>query len=161
MSTIELREEAKALIDELSAAQLRVASQFLAFVKDRQTNAATLELLAIPGFSGLLRPRCDGHQVWSHQAVARGASTCIRLPCRARLSGTTNAATKPSLRNLARAFEAIEKSPRAGNNIKTLKGKLSGSYRYRVGDYRIVYTINEAIVTVFVITIANRKDVYD
>lgn len=50
MSTIELRQEAKALIDDMSGAQLRVASEFLAFVKDRPTNAATLELLTIPGF---------------------------------------------------------------------------------------------------------------
>ncbi len=50
MSTIELRHEAKALIDEMSPAQLRVASEFLAFVKQREANAATLELLALPGF---------------------------------------------------------------------------------------------------------------
>ncbi len=29
---------------------MRAASEFLAFVKDRKTDAATLELLAIPGF---------------------------------------------------------------------------------------------------------------
>ena len=50
MSTVALRQETKALIDDLSGAQLRVASEFLAFVKDRQTDAATLELLTIPGF---------------------------------------------------------------------------------------------------------------
>lgn len=50
MSTAALRQETKALIDALSGAQLRVASEFLAFVKDRQTDAATLELLTIPGF---------------------------------------------------------------------------------------------------------------
>ena len=44
------RQEAKALIDALSGAQLRVASEFLAFIKDRQADAATLELLTIPGF---------------------------------------------------------------------------------------------------------------
>jgi hypothetical protein len=50
MSTIELRQEAKALIDAMSGAELRVASEFLAFVKRRETDAATLELLSIPGF---------------------------------------------------------------------------------------------------------------
>jgi hypothetical protein len=50
MSTLELRQEAKALIDVMSGAQLRVASEFLAFVKARPTDAATLELLTIPGF---------------------------------------------------------------------------------------------------------------
>jgi hypothetical protein len=51
MSTVELKQQAKSLIDELSPAQLRVASEFLAFVKSRETNAATLELLSIPGFA--------------------------------------------------------------------------------------------------------------
>lgn len=50
MSTAVLKQEAKALIDSMSGAQLRVASEFLAFVKDRRADAATLELLAIPGF---------------------------------------------------------------------------------------------------------------
>jgi len=50
MSTVELRQEAKALIDAMSGAELRVASEFLAFVKRRETDAATLELLSIPGF---------------------------------------------------------------------------------------------------------------
>jgi hypothetical protein len=50
MSTLELRQEAKALIDAMSRSQLRVASEFLAFVKDRRADAATLELLTIPGF---------------------------------------------------------------------------------------------------------------
>jgi len=50
MSTAELKQEAKALIDAMSGPQLRVASEFLAFVKRRDLDAATLELLSIPGF---------------------------------------------------------------------------------------------------------------
>jgi len=50
MSTLTLKREAKALIDSMSPAQLRVASEFLAFVKGRELDAATLELLTIPGF---------------------------------------------------------------------------------------------------------------
>jgi len=41
--------------------------------------------------------------------------------------------------------------------------KLSGSfneYRIRVGNYRIIYTIADDILTIFVIKIAHRKDVY-
>ena len=64
-------------------------------------------------------------------------------------------------RKLARCFTALEQDPRAGNNVKPLKGHFAGSYRYRVGDLRVVYTINDAQATAFVITIANRKDVYD
>jgi len=67
----------------------------------------------------------------------------------------------PAARKLARCFAALEQNPRSGNNIKQLKGQFSGAYRYRVGDLRVVYTINEATLMVFIITIANRKDVYE
>ena len=50
MSTVQLRQQAKDLIDDLSTRQLRVASEFLAFVKSRELDSATLELLSIPGF---------------------------------------------------------------------------------------------------------------
>jgi hypothetical protein len=50
MSTSTLKKEAKALIDTMSPAQLRAASEFLAFVKSRELDPATRELLSIPGF---------------------------------------------------------------------------------------------------------------
>ncbi len=57
-------------------------------------------------------------------------------------------------------FPSLEKAPRGGNNVKALKGQPAGSYRYRLGDLRVVYTINDQAVTVFVIAIAKRSDVY-
>ena len=50
MSTLTLKRKAKALIDAMSPAQLRAASELLAFVKSRELDPATLELLGIPGF---------------------------------------------------------------------------------------------------------------
>lgn len=67
---------------------------------------------------------------------------------------------KATAKKLVRCFQSLEKNPRQGNNIKPLKGKFAGSYRYRVGDLRVVYTIHEEAVAVFVITIAKRSDVY-
>jgi mRNA interferase RelE/StbE len=64
-------------------------------------------------------------------------------------------------KKLARCFESLESNPRAGNNVKALKGRLAGSYRYRVGDLRVVYMIHDRAVTVYVITIAKRSDVYE
>jgi mRNA interferase RelE/StbE len=43
---------------------------------------------------------------------------------------------------------------------KKLVGNLSPFYRLRVGDYRIIYAIFEDIVTVEVVKIRHRKDVY-
>jgi len=68
---------------------------------------------------------------------------------------------KPVAKKLARCFQSLEKSPREGNNVKALKGRFAGSYRYRAGDLRVIYTINDQSVSVFVITIAKRSDVYE
>ena len=41
--------------------------------------------------------------------------------------------------------------------------KLSGSlneYRLRVGNYRILYTINDTIITIYIFRIAHRKEAY-
>lgn len=43
--------------------------------------------------------------------------------------------------------------------IKKLKGA-EGLYRVRIGDYRIVYSVESQQLTVLVIKIGNRKDVY-
>lgn len=50
MSTVELRRAAKSMIDGMSAKDLQLVRQFLSFVASRDTNAATRELLTIPGF---------------------------------------------------------------------------------------------------------------
>ncbi len=43
---------------------------------------------------------------------------------------------------------------------KKLVGNMSNFYRLRVGDYRIVYEIIEDIVTIEIIKVAHRKEVY-
>jgi mRNA-degrading endonuclease RelE of RelBE toxin-antitoxin system len=45
--------------------------------------------------------------------------------------------------------------------IDQFKGKLWGYYRYRIGDYRMVYLIDEQTNQVLVDTIAHRGKVYD
>ena len=43
---------------------------------------------------------------------------------------------------------------------KRLVGNLSPFWRMRVGDYRIIYTIEEEVVTVEVVKVRHRKSVY-
>lgn len=42
-----------------------------------------------------------------------------------------------------------------------LRRNLKGLMKLRVGDYRIIYSIEEKVVTVHVIKIGHRKDVYE
>jgi mRNA interferase RelE/StbE len=62
---------------------------------------------------------------------------------------------------LARCFRGLESDPRRGNNVKRLKGDWSAYHRYRVGDWRVVYRIDDAASHVYVVVIAHRRDVYE
>ena len=42
-----------------------------------------------------------------------------------------------------------------------LKGNLVGLWRYRVGDYRVICDIQARVVTVFVVEIGHRSEIYD
>jgi mRNA interferase RelE/StbE len=60
-------------------------------------------------------------------------------------------------RLVVRRIEALAGDPRPHGSQK-LAGE--DKYRVRQGDYRIVYTIEDEIVTVTVVRIAHRSDVY-
>lgn len=59
--------------------------------------------------------------------------------------------------NRLRLYKAIYKLPN-GTNIKKLKGH--NLYRLRVGDYRIIYTVEDTIRLIDIENIDNQGDVY-
>jgi mRNA interferase RelE/StbE len=63
-------------------------------------------------------------------------------------------------RKLAKAFRLLEADPFRHPNIKPLVGPLKGLYRFRAGQYRILYRIDASAKAVYVIRIADRKEAY-
>ena len=57
-----------------------------------------------------------------------------------------------------RIVTAIEKLP-YGEDIKKVKGH-EGLMRLRIGDYRIIYTVDNGQLIVIVIDAGNRGDIY-
>ncbi len=41
-----------------------------------------------------------------------------------------------------------------------LKGTLKGLYRYRIGDYRIIYVIDQAEKKIIILNVNHRKKIY-
>jgi len=66
----------------------------------------------------------------------------------------------PLARKLNRCFDQIDLNPRFHSNIKRLTGELRGLWRFRVGDWRVVYRIDEDRRTVLVLMIGHRRGVY-
>ena len=44
---------------------------------------------------------------------------------------------------------------------KKLMGNLSEFYKYRVGNYRIIYSIYQETIEIEIIKIGHRKDIYE
>jgi mRNA interferase RelE/StbE len=63
----------------------------------------------------------------------------------------------PFYHRIVEALADLAHNPRP-HGYKKLKGR--DGYRIRVGDYRIIYTLRDSILAVYIITIDNRKDVY-
>jgi mRNA interferase RelE/StbE len=55
--------------------------------------------------------------------------------------------------------ERVEQNPRAVG--EPLKGDLSPFWRYRVGDYRLYADIDDNHITVLIVKVGHRKNVYE
>jgi len=62
------------------------------------------------------------------------------------------------LDRLLRSLHSLQENPFQG---KPLRHEFKGRYSLRVGVYRIIYRVDQKIVTVFIIDIAHRKNVYN
>jgi len=60
-------------------------------------------------------------------------------------------------RKIDRAFEILKQNPLTGEK---LRGKLADYYKYRIGDYRIVYRFDAKKSTLLVVKIEHRQGVY-
>lgn len=55
-------------------------------------------------------------------------------------------------------IDRVRQSPR--DIGKALKSQMSGLWRYQVGNYRVVCEIQDTAITVLVVRIGHRRDVY-
>lgn len=69
-------------------------------------------------------------------------------------------ANDKALRILNRCFEVLTKEPFYHVNIRKLHGEFEGSYRYRAGSLRIIYSVNEKERIVYIEVITDRGKAY-
>lgn len=65
---------------------------------------------------------------------------------------------RPVFAAALRAVIALASQPRPTGAVKLVGGK--SDWRIRIGEYRIVYEVNDAAQTVTVFRVAHRRDVY-
>lgn len=79
----------------------------------------------------------------------------VVLPSAARSLGRL---PKNDLRRIAETLDGLQTNPRPSGVIK-LTGE-GDKYRVRVGRYRVLYIIRDEILTVTVVAVGHRRDVY-
>ena len=65
-----------------------------------------------------------------------------------------------SKKTLTYIYPQIKEEPHHGQNVKKLKGYEPGTWRYRLGNFRLLYTIEEDTHIVNTIAVDDRRDVY-
>lgn len=64
----------------------------------------------------------------------------------------------PYFNRITKAILALKENLRP-QGYKKLTGR--SGYRIRIGDYRVIYKIEDKILTVFVIDIGHRRNIYE
>ena len=64
------------------------------------------------------------------------------------------------VKRLNLTFSKLAQDPFQQYNIKKLSGELKGSYRLRIGDMRIIYSVDEGKNIVYIEVIGFRGDIY-
>jgi mRNA interferase RelE/StbE len=65
-----------------------------------------------------------------------------------------------TLKKVLSAIDALALNPRP-IGVKKLKGTGENLWRLRIGDYRVIYLIDDVVRIVNIRKIGNRRDVYD
>jgi len=65
----------------------------------------------------------------------------------------------PMRERVVKAIDALKDNPFGGKDIRKLRGELTGLYRLRVGNYRVVYRIVEEQRLVIVEAVGTRGEV--
>lgn len=57
-------------------------------------------------------------------------------------------------------LEELEKGNLRSRKIRALHGPFKGAYRFRAGDWRMIFQIDHSLRIIYVSAIVNRKDAY-
>ena len=57
-------------------------------------------------------------------------------------------------------YPQLKENPFFGTNIKKLKGEFEGYYRYRIGNYRLFYLIEDDKIVVAITDLRHRQGAY-
>lgn len=66
---------------------------------------------------------------------------------------------EPEFKKIKPAIDSLSKNPFPVGSLK-LEGTKEKLYRIRKGNYRVIYSVQNHIITITILKIAHRRDVY-
>jgi mRNA interferase RelE/StbE len=63
-------------------------------------------------------------------------------------------------KKITKCLKILRETPKNYPQIKALKGEFAGKYRFRIGDYRVIYTVDDGQSLVIVLLIEHRSQAY-
>ena len=67
---------------------------------------------------------------------------------------------KPMIKRIFKALDVLSHDPFDAPNVKRMKGSEEQVFRLRVGNFRIIYEIQNNELIIFVVRIGPRGDIY-
>ena len=85
--------------------------------------------------------------------------TAYRIEVTPRAHKDLRALPKKERQRIAEQIDALKTDPRP-TGCKKLKGR-EDFYRIRVGDYRVVYQIEDEVLLILIVRVGDRKEIYE
>ncbi len=146
-ATIRIPEEKKNLLKAAASLENRKMNDIVIELIDEyiESRKETLELLAIPGF--LRRIRTSQREYREGKGVSledvRKHSWTVNLSRAARkaLGQDRKQSVQLRIRDRLKQLEELE-NPLRHKDVRALEGKLVGLYRFRIGEYRVIFELD-------------------
>ena len=101
----------------------------------------------------------ESHRIRPGSQLAQGALRCLRSSSRRRLRASSRLPNDRSRESSPAVSRSWNGSHGDANTIKRLSGKLAGHLRYRIGDWRVIYRIDDQENRILVHSIAHCREV--
>ena len=85
--------------------------------------------------------------------------SCYRIEFDRRVKKDLKSVNAQEINRIKAAISDLAKNPRPPG-YKKLKGKKREFFRIRVGDYRVVYTVEDNVLLIVIVRVGHRREIY-
>ena len=162
-ATIRIPEEKKNLLKAVASLENRKMNDIVIDLIDEyiERRQETLELLAIPGFNKRLQAARREFREGKCVSIKDAEAFLDRSLSRAALKALDKLekSVQTRIRDRLKQLEALD-NPLRYKDVRALEGKLPGLYRFRIGEYRVIFELESDKTEIVVHAVEPRGSAY-